>query len=72
MNTNLDFLSTSAADLDLTDSEDRAIFRTRVAYRLRGTAVEAMREWVAGTMRDRETAARAVADAYIAKTAALA
>ena len=70
MTTDLDFLSSSAADLDLTNSEDRAIFRTRVAYRLRATTVEAMREWVAGTMRDRENAARAVADAYIAKAAA--
>lgn len=69
MTTDLDFLSSSATDLDLTDSEDRAIFRTRVAHRLRSTTVEAMREWVAGTMRDRETAARAVADAYIAKAA---
>lgn len=70
MTADLDFLSSSAADLNLTDSEDRAIFRGRVAYRLRATTVEAMREWVAGTMRDRATAARAVADAYIAKAAA--
>ena len=35
MTTDLDFLSSSAEGLDLTNSEDRAIFRTRVAYRLR-------------------------------------
>ncbi|WP_288254054.1 hypothetical protein [uncultured Hydrogenophaga sp.] len=63
----LEFLSTSAAGLDLSDPEDRAAFRTRVADRLKATTVEAMRGWVAGSMRDRHTAARAVADAYIAK-----
>lgn len=69
MNTELEFLSSSAADLNLADAEDRAIFRGRVAERLKMTTVEAMREWVAGTMRDRFTAARAVADAYIAQQA---
>ncbi len=69
MSNELDFLNTSAADLDLSDAEDRAVFRMRVADRLKATTVEAMREWVAGTMRDRYTAARAVADAYIAQQA---
>lgn len=69
MSNELDFLKTSAADLDLADAEDRAVFRVRVADRLKTTSVDAMREWVAGTMRDRYTAARAVADAYIAQQA---
>lgn len=66
MNNELDFLATSAEGLDLGDEEDRAIFRMRVADRLRATTVEAMREWVACAMRDRHGAVRAVADAYIA------
>jgi hypothetical protein len=69
MNTELEFLSSSASDLNLADAEDRAIFRGRVADRLKMTTVAAMREWVAGTMIDRYTAARAVADAYIAMAA---
>jgi hypothetical protein len=69
MNRELEFLADSAEGLDLTISEDRAIFRERVAYRLRATTVEAMREWVNGSMRDRATAARAVADAFIAQSA---
>jgi hypothetical protein len=63
----VDFLSATAAGLNLADPEDRAIFRTKVAQQLRTTTVEAMREWVNGSMRDRESAARAVADAYIAR-----
>lgn len=69
MSAELEFLSSSAADLNLADAEDRAIFRGRVSERLKMTTVEAMREWVAGTMRDRFTAVRAVADAYIAQQA---
>ncbi|MGA3843429.1 hypothetical protein ACI2UC_07920 [Ralstonia nicotianae] len=67
----LKFLDSSAKGLDLNDAEDRAIFRQRVACRLRATTVAAMREWVdLVVMRDRVSASRAVADAYIAKNAA--
>lgn len=63
----LAFLDSSAEGLDLLIAEHRAIFRMRVSDRLKATKVEAMREWVGGTMRDRYSAARAVANAYIAK-----
>ncbi|QMV33227.1 hypothetical protein 23F_00067 [Ralstonia phage Gerry] len=64
----LKFLDSSANGLDLSDAEDRAIFRQRVAYRLRATTVAAMREWLDRVVaRDRVSASRAVADAYIAK-----
>ncbi|OUL98969.1 hypothetical protein [Variovorax sp. JS1663] len=63
----LAFLDSSAVGLDLSVQEDRVIFRMRVSDRLKATTVEAMRDWVSGTMRDRWSAARAVADAYIAK-----
>lgn len=63
----LSFLWKHAEDLDLTDSEDRAIFRGRVGDRLRYTTVEAMRGWVPSAPHDRFGAARAVADAFIAK-----
>lgn len=63
----LAFLWPLAQDLNLRDAEDRAIFRGRVSERLKLTRVEAMRDWVGGTMRDRHAATRAVADAYIAK-----
>lgn len=62
----LSFLWRSADDLNLRESEDRAIFRMRVADRLKLTTVEAMRGWVPNAPRDRDGAMRAVADAYIA------
>jgi len=63
----LAFLARTADDLDLNSAEDRAIFRMRVSDKLKATTVEAMRGWVVGGMRDRYSAARAVADAYIAR-----
>jgi hypothetical protein len=67
----LAFLARTANDLDLTNSEDRAIFRMRVSDKLKATTVDAMRGWVAGSMRDRYSAERAVADAYIARALAV-
>jgi len=62
---NLNFLDTTAAGLDLTDAEDRAIFRQRVARRFRATTVECINGWISGAARDRVTAVRALADKYI-------
>lgn len=63
----LDFLDSCADKLDLNDAHNRAIFRGRVAERLKVTTVAAMREWLPGVaMAGRNSAVRAVADAYIA------
>lgn len=63
----LAFLWRLADDLNLNEAEDRAVFRMRVSDKLKATTVDAMRGWITGTMRDRYSAERAVADAYIAK-----
>jgi len=65
----LAFLCRHAEGLNFADAEDRAIFRGRVAEQLKLTKVEAMREWINGAMRDRASATRAVADAFIARAA---
>lgn len=64
--TELDFLAKDAHGLDLTDPEDRAIFRMRVSDVTKNTRVDAMREWVASNLQDRYSVTRAVADLYIA------
>lgn len=63
--TNLSFLDPEAAGLNLSEAEDRAIFRIRVARRFRATTVSALNEWTSGASRDRATAVRALADQYI-------
>jgi hypothetical protein len=65
MTTNLEFLSKEARGLNLGDSEDRAIFRERVARALRATTLAAMREWTGATFNRRADATNAVANAYI-------
>lgn len=66
-NQDLAFLAADLPGLDLANSDDRATFRQRVASRLAATKVEAIREWVGGKARDRDTVVRAVADAFIAE-----
>lgn len=63
---NIQFLADLAAELDLTDSDDRATFRRLVSDRLAITKVSAMNEWIGAKIRNRNAAIRAVADAYIA------
>jgi hypothetical protein len=65
MNKELEFLSSSAVGLDFSNSEDRAIFRERVAYRLRYVLVSTMKEWVKTKAIDRATVVRAVSDEFI-------
>jgi hypothetical protein len=65
MTTNLEFLSKEARGLNLCDSDDRAIFRERVARALRATTLAAMREWTGKALTRRADGTRAVADAYI-------
>lgn len=61
------FLAKDAHGLDLTDPEDRAIFRMRVADATKNTRVDAMREWINSNLQDRFSVTRAVADLYIAE-----
>jgi hypothetical protein len=65
MTTTLEFLSKDTNGLNLCVWEDRAIFRERVARRLRATTLAAMREWTGKVYRRRADAVRGVADAYI-------
>lgn len=55
-----------ATGLDLTDSEDRTIFRSKVAHALRLAKLTALRE-AGATARDRDTALKQLANAYIAQ-----
>jgi len=63
--TDLTFMDSESAGLNLSEAEDRAIFRIRVARRFRATTLAALNEWTSGTARDRATAVRALADKYI-------
>jgi hypothetical protein len=63
--TSLTFLNKHAIGLNLSDSEDRAIFRERVAFALRGTTLAAMREWTGAKFSRRAEGANAVANAYL-------
>lgn len=68
--TTIGYLAKQASGLDLTDPEDRAIFRRRVAGITALTRVDRLREWaadmdVADPPRDRFSLVRALADAYI-------
>lgn len=60
--------------LDLTDGDDRAIFRSRVQHAFRQATAEAMREYAAHvtdkTSTSRYGIARNIADAYIATATA--
>jgi hypothetical protein len=61
----LSFLKSSAKDLDLSNPEDRAIFRGKVQDRLKNTTVEAMQEWIGSKERNRAKLVRAIADEFI-------
>lgn len=68
--TTIGFLAKHAGTLDLTDPEDRALYRTRIAEVTGLTRVERLREWAAemgveDVPHDRYSVVRALADAYI-------
>lgn len=68
--TTVGFLRKHAKGLDLTDPEDRAVFRRNVADATAVTRVERVREWaqdmgVMAPPRDRHGATRALTEAYI-------
>jgi hypothetical protein len=66
MTADIAHLAPLAKGLDLNASEDRAVFRCRVADAVRITRVSAIREWLNGDAPvDRVSAARKLADAYI-------
>jgi hypothetical protein len=67
MNTDLSFLDREAEGLDFSDPEDRAIFRTRVAERLKITKVRCMDKWTGCHSRTRTTAIFRVANLYISR-----
>ena len=52
-------------DLDLSSSEDRAIFRQELQRKTQSTLLEKINEWTGRTDRSRNVAVRALADAYI-------
>jgi hypothetical protein len=61
-----ELLTIDAVGLNLNDSEDRAIFRQRVADRLSFNTIQSLRDWGATTTSDRFSAVKSVADSYIA------
>jgi hypothetical protein len=66
MTADIAHLAPLAEGLDLNASEDRALFRCRVADAVRVTRVSAIREWLNGDApTDRVSAARKLADSYI-------
>jgi len=62
---NLKHLDQQAAGLDLTDPEDRALFRGNVERSVAITRLTAINEWLDAKHRNRHTAVRALADQYI-------
>jgi hypothetical protein len=65
-NTYFELLAIDAVGLNLNDSEDRAIFRERVADRLRFNTIQSLRDWGAISTSDRFSAVKSVANSYIA------
>ena len=65
---NLTHLDSQAVGLDLTDSEDRAIFRAKVQAVTTVTRLSAINEWINANYRNRYEAVRALADQYIKQT----
>jgi hypothetical protein len=63
----LDFIAHLADGLNFEDSEDRVIFRERVAFGTRALKVSAIKEVVSSATQSRAAATRALADAFIAR-----
>jgi hypothetical protein len=63
--TDLSFLDPQAKGLDLCDPEDRAIFRTRVAARLKITKLTAIDKWVGIHSRSKATGIFRLCNIYI-------
>jgi hypothetical protein len=61
----IEHLAPLAQGLDLSNAEDRAIFRVKVAEALVATRVSAVCEWVGIKHASRVNAVRAAADAFI-------
>jgi hypothetical protein len=62
---NLSFLDAQAKGLNLSDPEDRAIFRIRVTERLKITKLSAIDQWVGIHSRSRRTGIYRLCEAYM-------
>lgn len=63
----LSFLDAQAQGLNLSDPEDRAIFRIRVTMRLKITKLSAIDGWVGMHSRSRRTAIHRLCELYMAQ-----